>query len=101
MNRHRNNPADPVLGVFERKMQRELLRHIVSKTMFCPVSGSVLDVRTCVVFVDTDGDPSQVLSQSGWQRLVEVSERNGADAVRILAEQGIFLDRSTVKTPEA
>lgn len=95
MNRPHNNPNDPLLGHLERTLQRQLLKDIVGRTMFCPVSGEVLDFRSCVVFVDNDGDPTAVLSQSGWERMKAAAK--GADAVRILAGQGYFLDRSSVK----
>lgn len=89
--------SDPILDPFAAQMRQTLLRSIVQRTIFCPVSGDVLDVRKCVVFVDRDGDPSQVLSQRGWKHLSDVTTDKGHDPVAILAEQGIFLDRSTVK----
>lgn len=93
--------VDPFFSPLVEKMRKELLRYLVSKTMFCPVSGRVLDVRTCVVFLDRDGDPSHVLSQEGWQRLAEVTKtKAGEDAVEVLASQGLFLDRSSVKESE-
>jgi hypothetical protein len=90
--------TDPLLDPFRAKMTETLLRSIVGRTMFCPVSGRTLDFRTCVVFVDNDGDPSQVLSQEGWATLVSATEKHtGLDAAEVLAGQGVFLDRSSVK----
>ena len=50
-----------------RAMLREMaVRHRVAKTISCPVTGTLLDVRTCVVVYDSDGDPAVVLSQAGY-----------------------------------
>ena len=60
----------------EKKMRQELVRYLVQKTIFCPWKGTVLDMRTCVVMVDTDGDPAAVMSQEAWQTILTVMEQN-------------------------
>lgn len=90
------NPADPILGPFQEKMRGELLKYLVGRIMHCARTGEVLDFRTCVVFVDTDGDPSYAISQRAWR---EVSEQYGGsdEAAAKMARVGQFLDRSTFK----
>jgi hypothetical protein len=73
-------------------VRKELVRFLVSRTIFCPVTGELLDVRTCVVLNDPDGDPRYVLSQEGWRAV-------SADPARVekLTELGVTVDESTVK----
>jgi len=68
----------------------EHVRYLVSRTITCPRTGEVLDVRTCVVLLDSDGDPLAVLSQAGWAEL-------DADDVAHLARRGWTVDPATVK----
>ena len=49
----------------EKILRDELVRYLVSKAIFCPITHQVLDERTCVVLNDTDGDPLIVLSPDG------------------------------------
>jgi hypothetical protein len=71
--------------------RRQLVRALVMRAIYCPRTGVVLDMRTCVVLNDRDGDPGIVLSQEGWATLPEEKRR-------ILAEQhGLTVDESTVK----
>ncbi len=69
----------------------QLVRALVSRAITCPRTGEVLDVRTCVVLLDTDGDPLAVVSQRGW---VEISGEPATLAA--LADAGVHVDRSTV-----
>lgn len=78
----------------ETHMRRQMVTMLVQRAIFCPNTGQVLDVRTCVVLVDTDGDPAYVLSQDGWRNLVA----EGMEAT--LAEKGITVDPATVKEPK-
>jgi hypothetical protein len=43
----------------------QLVRHLVMRDIMCPITGEVLDVRTCVVVLDQDGDPAAVFSPEG------------------------------------
>lgn len=76
----------------QEHMRFELKRALVSRAIFCPVSGDVMDVRTCVTVLDKDGDPSTVLSPAGWDALVE---QDGTIVTR-LADGGF-----TVQDPRA
>lgn len=42
-------------------VRRQMVGYIVRRNIFCPVSGRVLDERTCKWFVDADGDPAYVV----------------------------------------
>lgn len=53
----------------QTQIHREMVRGLVQKQITCTVTGDVLDVRTCIVLVDRDGDPRHVLSPAGWKKL--------------------------------
>lgn len=76
----------------EAHMRQVLLTGLVQKEIFCPNTGEVLDVRTCVVLVDKDGDPAYVLSQKGWANV-------SADPLKVafLGQNGLTVDPSTVE----
>jgi len=57
---------------------------LVQKTITCPNTGKVLDVRTCVVLNDREGDPYAVLSPEDWDRI-----SNSPATVAFLAQYGI------------
>lgn len=42
----------------------EMVRHLVSRDIQCRMTGKVLDVRTCLVVRDAEGDPLAVLDPS-------------------------------------
>lgn len=62
-----------------------MVKYIVQRNIFCPVSGVVLDVRTCKWFVDKDGDPAYVVAPDVYDRAVA----NPA-IVSSLADRGLF-----------
>lgn len=74
-------------------MRTELVRHLVSHLITCPATGEVLDMDTCVVFVDADGDPAAVVSQTGYRQIL--AERPAT--IDILAAKGLTLDTDTVQ----
>lgn len=43
----------------ERKLEKELIKYLVQKQMFCKVTGDILDYRTCICIEvnDKDGKP--------------------------------------------
>jgi len=84
--------SDPILVPLETMMRKRLVKYLVQKAIFCPATGAVLDVRTCVVILDSDGDPTAVLSQEGWAALVQDPER-----MAVLAERGMVADPKTVR----
>lgn len=43
---------------------QSLVRYLVQRDITCRLTGKVLDMDTCVVFVDADGDPAQVYHES-------------------------------------
>lgn len=79
----------------EQHMHEQLVRMLVQRAIFCPRTNAVLDVRTCVVFVDSDGDPRAVMSQAGYQDLITEPDR-----IERLREMGLVVDESTVKAPK-
>lgn len=79
------------MNTLEEHMRAQMVLGMVQRIIFCPNTGEVLDVRTCVVLVDKDGDPAYVLSQQGWKNLVNEGK------VEWLKEHGITVDESTVK----
>jgi hypothetical protein len=78
-------------SLIEDHVRRELVRFLVQKTIFCPRTEVVLDIRTCVVILDSDGDPAFVMSQKGWAEI-------DADPAQVgwLADKGYAVDRDTV-----
>lgn len=80
---------------FEEKMRANLVQFIVQRQIFCTLTQEVLDVRTCVVVLDTDGDPHAVFSPNGYRRIVEIAERTGVDPIDTLAP-GFTWDQSTI-----
>lgn len=53
-------------------VDRMMVKYIVQRQIFCPVTKEVLDVRTCKWFVDADGDPAYVLSAKAYDAAVAV-----------------------------
>lgn len=51
----------------ETMIRKQMVKGMVQRAIFCPYSGEVLDVRTCVVLVDRDGDPAHVMSPTAWK----------------------------------
>ena len=77
---------------FEQTIRQNFVKFLVQQKIFCPVTGDVLDVRTCVVILDADGDPTQVISPRAYRELLDASERTG---LGILAE-GYTFDENTL-----
>lgn len=50
-------------------MHQRMIRHLVQLATTCPLTGTVLDVRTCAVLTDSDGDPIAVLSPEAAQQI--------------------------------
>ena len=57
------------MDTLETLLREQMVTWLISKAITCPVSGALLDVQTCVVLVDADGDPARVLSPEGWKTL--------------------------------
>ncbi|TIH33806.1 hypothetical protein [Subtercola vilae] len=49
----------------ESILRDQMVTYLVSRSITCPITGKVLDTRTCVTVTDRDGDPSVVLSPKG------------------------------------
>lgn len=45
-------------------MNENMIRFLVQKYITCPVTGNILDMRTCAVILDRDGDPLAVYDPS-------------------------------------
>jgi hypothetical protein len=63
----------------------EWIRGLVMRAIFCPVTGESLDVRTCHVFRDEDGDPVAVIAPGAYARL-------DADRLAVITAAGWTLD---------
>lgn len=71
----------------EEILRAEMVKYLVQKAIFCPGTGELLDVRTCVVLNDEDGDRVAVLSPAGWANVTPANRE-------LLAERGVTaLDR--------
>ena len=81
--------------MIENILRQNLVKYLVQRHMFCPISGDVLDVRTCVVILDSDGDPFEVISPRGYRNLRDLAERKG---VAMLDEGYTFDENSLPKS---
>jgi len=84
------------MNIIEDAVRRNMVRFLVQKAIFCPWSGEVLDYRTCVVMVDTDGDPVAVMSQSAWTQILSIMEQNNLTMEQAFP-LGHRVDPTTVK----
>lgn len=82
----------------EDQMRKALLRSIVQRQIFCQLTGDLLDIRTCVVVLDSDGDPTAVFSPKGYQWIMDAAK--GRDPQTILAPGNTF-DPTTIPSQEA
>lgn len=64
-------------------VRRNMVKGLVQRTMFCQYTGTILDMDTCGVVVDSDGDPVQVISPSAARSILD-TER----LVASLSEKG-------------
>lgn len=55
----------------ETTLRRNLLRFLVQRAIFCPYTGTVLDMDTCAYVNDADGDPHLVMSPEAGKVLAE------------------------------
>lgn len=74
-----------VMMDIEETVRKQLVRYIVQRNIFCPITGEVLDVDTCKWFVDADGDPAYVLSPKAYDAAVAIPA-----IVEALALKGYF-----------
>ena len=49
-----------------KQVEKQIVKYIVQRNIFCPLSGDVLDVRTCKWLVDKDGVPAYVMSPEAY-----------------------------------
>ena len=78
-------------------VRRNMVKFLVSKAITCPRTGEVLDARTAVVFVDSDGDPAAVMSQDGYTEFANEATAVGTSPDARLAHLGLTVDPLTVK----
>lgn len=69
----------------QQEVDRQMVLFIVQRNIFCPVSGQVLDIRTCKWFVDKDGDPAYVVAPHVYDAAI-ASEAT----VEALSQRGYF-----------
>lgn len=62
-----NDPNSPIY--------REVVRGLVARMIFCPLSGKALDFRTCGVLLDPDGVPVEVFHQTALDRAERAATR--------------------------
>lgn len=66
------------LAPLERKLEQEVMKYAVQKQMFCPVTGNILDYRTCIAILVTSkaGDiiSSSVVSPAVDEKLDKAKE---------------------------
>ena len=72
----------------ETVVRRNLVKSLVQRAILCRYTGALLDMDTCAVIVDRDGDPHTVVSPSAAD-LIEANE----DAMRGLADGGYAIVR--------
>jgi hypothetical protein len=54
----------------QKKLQREVLRYQVGRAITCPITGTVLDVRTAVMVENSAGTAVLgVVSPEGWEQI--------------------------------
>ncbi|MCS5735789.1 hypothetical protein [Herbiconiux daphne] len=53
----------------ENIVRGQMVAYLVGRVITCPVTGAVLDARTCVTFIDADGDPAYVVSPEAWEAI--------------------------------
>lgn len=58
----------------ESMLRRNVVRYLVQRDIFCQVSGEVLDIDTCWVILDPDGDPHSVVSPAVGQAILNAGE---------------------------
>jgi hypothetical protein len=64
------------MDILKKKIYQEWILGMVQKAIFCPINGTVLDIRTVVVVADSDGDPAMVFSPEAWEKIVEANALN-------------------------
>lgn len=69
----------------QQEVDRQMVLYIVQRNIFCPITGAVLDIRTCKWFVDADGDPAYVLSPEAYDAAVSVES-----VVEALSQKGLY-----------
>lgn len=71
----------------ETRLRSEMVKYMVQKQIFCPVTGRVLDVRTVKYLVDRDGDPAYIMDPVAYD-VIESDDK----LIASLAEKGLFLN---------
>jgi hypothetical protein len=79
--------------MIEEMMRRELVRYLIQKTIFCPFTGAVLDMDTCTVILDSDGDPAIVCSPEAGRLIKEKID----EGITVFTNEGYTLDESTLR----
>jgi hypothetical protein len=66
-------------------LHKGMILGLVQKHIFCPFSEQfegvtrILDVRTCVVVLDRDGDPSAVMAPEAWEFIQAYAAEKGGE----------------------
>jgi hypothetical protein len=76
-------------------IHRNMVKDLVRRAIWCPITGDTLDVRTCVVLLGRDELPLKVISPRGWHIIAEDPEK-----IARLSELGAHVDPSTVRSPD-
>lgn len=79
------------MATLEAIIRKQLITHLVARAITCPYTGRALDVRTCVVLNDADGDPVMVIAPEAYAVIGK-----SAAALFALADKGLTVDINTL-----
>lgn len=77
------------MATIETTFRRGMVLSMVQRSIFCRFTGDVLDVRTCAVLVDVDGDPESVMSPAAADMI-----ESDPDTMATLASKGYEIRRN-------
>lgn len=69
---------------------RSLVLAAITRAIVCPTTGDVLDIRTAVILLDRDGDPTRAVSPAALDRYREHAD-DPAGVLAALARRGCQL----------
>ena len=79
------------MNTFTDQIRNNYIKYLVQRQIWCPITQEdILDVRTCVVILDGNGDPETVYSPAGWKFLVDLMD---GDETKVLASPYTKMER--------
>lgn len=61
--------------MIENILRKNFVKYLVQNNIFCPVSGRVLDVDTCYVILDSEGDPAYVVDPAVGKQITDMIDQ--------------------------